>query len=117
MGQTDVGLMILANIPAFYYGTSPNKFFDYIASGLPVLNNYPGWLADMIKKNNCGIAVEPERPDLFADALERLADNPEIRQDMGRNSRQVAEQNFGRRKLADTFVDFLEKIAGKGKTG
>lgn len=44
MQASDVGLMILDNIPAFHYGTSPNKFFDYIASGLPVVNNYPGWL-------------------------------------------------------------------------
>ena len=45
VASADVGLMVLANVPAFYYGTSPNKFFDYISSGLPVLNNYPGWLA------------------------------------------------------------------------
>lgn len=45
MAATDLGLQILANVPAFYYGTSPNKFFDYIAAGLPVLNNYPGWLS------------------------------------------------------------------------
>ena len=38
----DVGLMTLKDVPAFYYGTSPNKFFDYVSSGLPVLNNYPG---------------------------------------------------------------------------
>lgn len=50
VASADVGLMVLANVPAFYYGTSPNKFFDYISSGLAVLNNYPGWLADMIKK-------------------------------------------------------------------
>ena len=42
--EADLGLMILKNIPAFYYGTSPNKFFDYISLGLPVLNNYPGWI-------------------------------------------------------------------------
>ena len=53
----DIGLMILANIPAFYYGTSPNKFFDYISAGLPVLNNYPGWLAEMITEHQCGIVV------------------------------------------------------------
>jgi glycosyltransferase involved in cell wall biosynthesis len=29
----DIGLQLLANIPAFYYGTSPNKFFDYISAG------------------------------------------------------------------------------------
>jgi hypothetical protein len=47
--SADLGLQILNNIPEFYYGTSPNKFFDYLASGLPVLNNYPGWIADLIK--------------------------------------------------------------------
>jgi hypothetical protein len=44
MKSAGLGLQILANVPAFYYGTSPNKFFDYIAAELPVLNNYPGWL-------------------------------------------------------------------------
>ena len=47
------------NIQEFYCGRSPNKFFDYIASGLPVLNNYPDWVANMIKENNCGFAVDP----------------------------------------------------------
>ena len=45
MAGADLGLQVLRNIPAFYFGTSPNKFFDYISAGLPVLNNYPGWLA------------------------------------------------------------------------
>ncbi len=110
MAQTDVGLMILANIPAFYYGTSPNKFFDYIASGLPVLNNYPGWLADLIQENECGIAVPPERADLFADALEKFADGKSLRLKMGMNSRALAEKDFERKKLADRLVCFLEKM-------
>ena len=49
MAGADIGLQTLANVPAFYFGTSPNKFFDYISAGLPVLNNYPGWLAGMIE--------------------------------------------------------------------
>jgi glycosyltransferase involved in cell wall biosynthesis len=57
MVKTDLGMQILANVPAFYYGTSPNKFFDYIASGLPVLNNYPGWLAELIVQNGCGLLI------------------------------------------------------------
>ena len=49
--------MVLEDIPAFYRGTSPNKFFDYLACGLPVVNNYPGWLADLIRDHQLGIAV------------------------------------------------------------
>lgn len=112
MKQTDVGLMILANIPAFYYGTSPNKFFDYIATGLPVFNNYPGWLAELIEENKCGIAVPPERPDLFADALIEFAADPRLRVEMGRNARKLAENVFDRKKLADKLVDYLQQIAG-----
>lgn len=113
LSRADIGLMVLANIPAFYYGTSPNKFFDYIASGLPVINNYPGWLADMIKDNNCGIAVEPNKPEQFADALEKLASNPELRMECGKNGRALAQKDFYRDNLLDQFVDFIEEIANK----
>jgi glycosyltransferase involved in cell wall biosynthesis len=68
----DIGLMTLANVPAFYYGTSPNKFFDYISSGLPVLNNYPGWLGDMIKDNNLGVVVKPDDAYGFAQELLKI---------------------------------------------
>jgi len=110
--NADIGLMILANVPAFYYGTSPNKFFDYISSGLPVLNNYPGWLADMINENGCGAVVAPESSELFADELIRLADDPELRKRCGINSRKLAESKFSRNDLANKFVDFLEEVHG-----
>ena len=106
----DVGLMILANIPAFYYGTSPNKFFDYITTGLPVLNNYPGWLADLITENNCGIAVSPANPEAFADALIYMADHKDQLHTMGYNARLLAEREFNRNKLADDFINFLEAV-------
>jgi len=109
MARADIGLMVLANVPAFYYGTSPNKFFDYIASGLPVVNNYPGWLADMINDNKCGISIEPEKPELFADAVVKLADNPDLRAECGKNSRTLAEREFARDLLGTKFVDFLEE--------
>lgn len=106
----DVGMQILANIPAFYYGTSPNKFFDYIAAGRPVINNYPGWIADMIKKNNCGVVVDPDNADAFANGMVYLADHPEKREEFGRNARALAEREFDRNKLGIQFVDYLENV-------
>ena len=111
MASADIGLQILANVPAFYYGTSPNKFFDYIAAGLPVLNNYPGWLAGMIKEHGCGFAIEPVNPEAFADALEHAANNREQLVEMGINGRRLAEQEFDRSKLSNLFVDWLEGAA------
>lgn len=107
----NVGMQLLANVPAFYYGTSPNKFFDYLAAGLPVLNNYPGWVADMVTENACGVAVPPENAEAFADALVFLADQPQKRASMGVAARRLAERQFDRDQLSDQFAEVLEKVA------
>lgn len=107
MAATDVGLQILANVPAFYYGTSPNKFFDYIASGLPVINNYPGWLAEMINENRCGFVVLPDRPAAFADALEKAASDRGALREMGERGRALAAKEFDRAQLSERWVDWV----------
>lgn len=112
METTDLGLQILANVPAFYYGTSPNKFFDYIASGQPVLNNYPGWLAELIEGNGCGFAVPPNDPAAFADALERAADDRDALRRMGKRAAELARSQFDRSVLAAQFVGWLEQAGG-----
>jgi glycosyltransferase involved in cell wall biosynthesis len=110
MKGADIGLMILANIPAFYYGTSPNKFFDYLSIGLPILNNYPGWIAGMIRECQCGYAIEPDNPKLFADALEDAADNPEKLQQAGAKALALGRDQFDRKLLAAKFVAWLETV-------
>ncbi|MEO0039793.1 MAG: hypothetical protein RIS38_741, partial [Verrucomicrobiota bacterium] len=105
------GLMVLRDVPAFYRGTSPNKFFDYLAGGIPVVNNYPGWLAGLIAENRCGIVVPPADPVAFADALQRLAADPDACRAMGAAARALAEKEFARSKLAGEFVDFVETTA------
>lgn len=104
-------MQVLANIPAFYYGTSPNKFFDYISAGLPVINNYPGWLAGMIEELQCGFAVAPENPKAFANALEQAADDREALAAMGEAARQLAESQFDRQMLADKWVEWVVATA------
>ena len=110
VANANVGLMVLKNIPEFYYGTSPNKFFDYISSGIPVVNNYPGWIADMINKYEIGEAVDPDNSLLFADAIEKLADNHILAKKYGKNARILAEKSFSRDDLSEKFVGFIEEI-------
>lgn len=108
--SADIGMQVLTNATFFYYGTSPNKFFDFISSGLPVINNYPGWIADMLRDNDCGVAVEPLNPEAFADGLVYLADHPEDRKRMGENARKLAESEFNREDLSAKFVNYLESV-------
>ena len=111
MAATDVGLQVLADVPAFYFGTSPNKFFDYIAAGRPVLINYPGWLTELVREHDCGFAVRPRDPAAFADALAGAADNRAALPGMGARAQALARSEFDRAQLADRFVTVLEAAA------
>ena len=109
MASADLGIQCLANVPAFYYGTSPNKFFDYIAAGLPVLNNYPGWIAEMITQHDCGFVVPPDDPSAFADALELAADKRATLERKGGNALRLASSEFDRQVLARRWVAWVVK--------
>lgn len=111
MAGSDLGLQVLRNVPAFYFGTSPNKFFDYISAGLPVLNNYPGWLAGLIGESDCGFAVPPDDPVAFADALIEAAENRDALDHKGVNARELAQACFARSKLSAEWVQWVTGAA------
>lgn len=107
MKRANIGLQILANVPSFYFGTSPNKFFDYLASGLSVLINYPGWLAEIINDYKCGYAISPNDPHAFAEALVDASENPKKLANMGQNSQKLAIEKFDRKKLSSNWVNWV----------
>jgi glycosyltransferase involved in cell wall biosynthesis len=103
-----------------YLGTkehswSPNKMFDALAAGKPVLVNVPGYLGDTIEGNGCGRYCDPQDPTSLADALEQLAGDPELRESMGRNSRALAEREFDRLKLAARLEGVLASAVEAAK--
>lgn len=111
LAGADIGLMMLDDIPAFYYGTSPNKFFDYMASGLPVIVNHPGWVADIINEHGTGIAIPPRDAAAFADALVRMADDAEFRNACRENGRRLASGRFGWPHIQKDFIEIIENTA------
>jgi glycosyltransferase involved in cell wall biosynthesis len=111
MQGADIGIQSLANIPAFYYGTSPNKFFDYIAAGLPVVNNYPGWVADLLTDHKCGIVVEPENANAFVRAVMDV--DIATLSEMGANASELAQSEFDRDKLSVRWMDWVLGVVAK----
>ena len=98
-------------VEIFYNGTSPNKFFDYIAAGLPVINNYPGWIAHIINNNNIGITVNPDSPNEFANALIKISKDNSLRLLMAKNARKLAESEFARQNQTDKILNVFRKIS------
>ena len=112
LAGADIGMQCLTNLPAFYNGTSPNKFFDYITASLPVLNNYPGWLAQIITYNDCVYAVRPDDAEAFADALEAAANHKALVR-KGQAALALARDDFDRNKLGARWFDWVAGASGE----
>ncbi|MDB2681498.1 glycosyltransferase family 4 protein [Opitutales bacterium] len=111
MRACDLGLMILADVEAFQFGTSPNKFFDYIAAGLPVLCNYPGWVSEMIEEWDCGVSTAPGEAVELASALIGLANARVSLPALGSNARRLATSEFSRDQLFEHLNDVLSEVS------
>jgi glycosyltransferase involved in cell wall biosynthesis len=86
---------------------SPNKMFDALAAGKPVLINVAGWLGETIERNECGLCLDPDRPEALADALVKLSHEPDLCRRMGANARALAEREFDRSLLAARLEEVL----------
>lgn len=108
LASADATLITLRAAEAFSYAVSPNKLFDYMAAGRPVLCAVPGDMARLVEESGAGVAVEPENPEALARAVKRLADSPvEEREDMGRRGRAFVEAHYSREKLAQRLAEIL----------
>jgi len=91
---------------------SPNKMFDALAAGKPVMINVGGWLGETIENNQAGKFVDPKSPASLADALVALATNYQRCQQFGKNARALAEREFSRDILADRLESILCEATG-----
>jgi glycosyltransferase involved in cell wall biosynthesis len=90
---------------------SANKFFDYLACGLPVLLNYGGWQKESLDKHFAGLGCSRFEEDQFINNILRLRSDDKMREQMGRNARLAAEKEFNRDLLAQQVLDFLIRCA------
>jgi glycosyltransferase involved in cell wall biosynthesis len=106
-------LMVLRDSPVFRWGISPNKLFDYMMMGRPVLFSVRTPF-NPIENSGGGISVSPENPEALASAvLELLSLSSEARAAMGARGRVWVQQHHDMACLAGEFGEVLrEAVAG-----
>jgi glycosyltransferase involved in cell wall biosynthesis len=72
----DVGVIPYRNIGLNNYYTSPNKLFEYVASGVPVAASRFPELVRVVEGLGLGRTFDPERPEDIAAALDALLEDP-----------------------------------------
>jgi glycosyltransferase involved in cell wall biosynthesis len=104
------GAVLLRDRPLFE-GALPTKLFECMAAGRPVVVAARGEAAELVRRTGCGLAVAPEDPRALADALLRLAADPELRARLGAAGRAAAAAEFSRERSIDAWAALLERAA------
>jgi len=106
LAAADACLAILKPVE-MYKTTYPNKVFDYMAAGRPVLLAIDGVIRQVIEDADAGVYIPPGDPDALAQAIRSLADQPKQARQMGSRGRQYVEAHFDRSKLADHLAQLM----------
>jgi colanic acid biosynthesis glycosyl transferase WcaI len=111
LARADACLLPYQDNPLFA-GALPNKAFDYLGAGRPIVAAAPvGELTRMVERAGCGLAVPPEDGAALAEAIRRLAADPEEAARMGAAGRAHALEHYDRAILAARFVAVVESLA------
>ncbi|HUF39523.1 MAG TPA: glycosyltransferase family 4 protein [Anaerolineales bacterium] len=109
LAAADACIAILKPVEA-YRTVYPNKVFDYLAAGRPVVLAIEGVIREVVEAAGAGIPVPPGDPGALAGALRELAADPERSRWMGRAGRAYVEVHFDRARLVEELVRIVEEF-------
>jgi glycosyltransferase involved in cell wall biosynthesis len=115
LAAADAGIAILKPIEA-YKTTYPNKVFDYMAAGKPVVLAIDGVIRQVVESAHAGLFVRPGSAAALAQCIRHLAADPVNARQMGASGRLYVEANFSREQLARKLLDVLESTLASGSS-
>lgn len=93
LARSVAGLVTFLPAPN-HIDAQPNKMFEYMSAGVPVIaSNFPLW-REIVEGNECGICVDPLDPQAIAQAIDYLATHPRDAERMGRNGQQAVQRTY-----------------------
>ncbi|MDF7806156.1 glycosyltransferase family 4 protein [Pontiellaceae bacterium B12219] len=110
VNAADVGIVSFINQPV-YYENSPNKFFDYIAGGLPPVFTRTTWLKPYLEKVNADLICEQNTVGEFVSIINKLKPDAAYRSEVGACVLELANHEFSRDRISAQYIDLLEKTA------
>lgn len=105
----DIGMLTLQDIPVFR-GARPNKIFDYMANGLPIVTTVDGEARVVIEKYGCGIFASSHDEESLGKAILEMSDHADLRCEMGMKGFEVASSTMTREETASILANVLDEL-------
>jgi glycosyltransferase involved in cell wall biosynthesis len=106
MSISYASLVVMKDIPAAEK-MRLSKTFPPLACGVPVIYSGRGESSEMVSKHHCGLVVPPESPADLASAIVELADNPEVRNEMGRQGAELVQRELSWSAIISNWLGHL----------
>jgi glycosyltransferase involved in cell wall biosynthesis len=104
------GLLCFRPTPNNVLGT-PNKLFEYMGAGLPVIASDFPFIREVVTEADCGLLVPPEDVEEIAVAMERILQDPDGAARWGRNGLRAVEERYNwqreEKKLLNLYAELL----------
>lgn len=111
IARGQIGLLLFRNTHHNMYIGLPNKLFDYMQCGIPVVASAFPEIRKVIETAGCGICVDPENVEAVATAVRYLLDNPAEAKRMGKNGKALVDARYnwdmieqGLRRIYSTVI-------------
>jgi glycosyltransferase involved in cell wall biosynthesis len=85
-------------------------FAEALASGLPVVGSSVGAIPEIVEQGNNGLLVRPGDVRAIADAMTRLAGDPQLRREMGRRNRLKAKATLDWSRITERYLSIYAGV-------
>lgn len=86
---------------------SPNKFFDGLAAGKLSIVNTNGWLKEFCESYNCGIYIDPKKPERFPDLILPFLEDRNLLHNYQLNAKRLAKEKFSKDLLSKEVCNLI----------
>ncbi|MGE0023289.1 MAG: glycosyltransferase family 4 protein [Hyphomicrobium sp.] len=109
LGAARAGIVVFAPAPN-HLAAQPNKLFEYMAAGLPVIaSDFPVW-RQIVDGAGCGLLVDPGDPAAIAGAMRWILDHPEEASAMGRAGQRAVASSYCWTSEAEKLLALYRKL-------
>ncbi len=107
--SSKAGIVTFLPLPN-HFDAQPNKMFEYMSAGIPVIaSDFPLW-KEIIEKNNCGICVDPTKADKIAEAINILCANDILASQLGANGRNAILNKYNWPNEANKLIELYQSF-------
>jgi glycosyltransferase involved in cell wall biosynthesis len=90
--------------------TVPNKPFEYLSAGLPLISSLEGEMAEFIDQNKIGFNYLPGDLERLCQCIGHLASDPALHQELSKNALRFFDRYGDADKIYDEYCQLIEQL-------